>query len=125
MGHHWAGELTDFHFDIKYRPERMNAAADTLLHYPIQLQEYSSEYAETVPTHVVAAIWQGGKWLKKTICHGLLHWFSTPDDSPATAEPFFTTEDMQTAQRHDSSINTVITLNKGGFIPHDKDKNFT
>ena len=59
------GELADFQFDIKYRPGRMNADADTLSRYPIKFPEHVGEYTETVPTDVVTAIWQGDKMSEK------------------------------------------------------------
>lgn len=43
----------------------MNADADTLSCYPIQFQERIGEYTETVPTEVVAAIWQGDEMVEE------------------------------------------------------------
>lgn len=102
VGHRWVGELTDFHFDIKYRTGKMNADTDTLSHYPTNLQEHIGEYTETVPTEIVASIWQGEKkeekeevpWAAALVLNTSL------DDSLPNITPVFTlTEDIQTAQK--------------------------
>ena len=59
VGHRWVGELADFHFDIKYRPGKMNADADTLSRYPLSLQEEMGEHTEFMSPDVVSAVWHG------------------------------------------------------------------
>ena len=61
VGHRWVGELADFHFDIKYRPGKMNADADTLSRYPVGFQHQIDEHSESVSPEVVSAVWQGTK----------------------------------------------------------------
>lgn len=61
IGHRWVGELADFHFDIKYRPRKMNIDADTLSRYPVKLQDGMKEHTETMSPEVVSAVWQGSK----------------------------------------------------------------
>lgn len=59
--HRWVGELSDFHFDVKYRPGKQNSDADTLSRYPFNLTDHLSDYTEAVPFEVVSAKWQGSK----------------------------------------------------------------
>lgn len=41
--HHWVGELSDFHFDLKYRSGKMNADTDMLSHYSVNLHSHVGE----------------------------------------------------------------------------------
>lgn len=43
VGHRWVGELADFHFTIKNRPDKVNADTDILSHYPVQPQGHVGE----------------------------------------------------------------------------------
>jgi len=52
--HRWVGELADFLCDIKYRQGKMNADADMLSRYPVDLEQGMGEHTETV-----SAVWQG------------------------------------------------------------------
>lgn len=61
VGHRWVGELADFHFNIKYRPGKMNADADMLYRYPVCIQHQMGEYTESFSPEVVSAVWQGTK----------------------------------------------------------------
>ncbi|KAI5618477.1 hypothetical protein C0J50_22065 [Silurus asotus] len=40
VGHRWVGELSDFIFDIKYRPRKSNVDADTLSPLPLDIETY-------------------------------------------------------------------------------------
>lgn len=63
-GHCWVGQLSDFHFDIWYRPGKWNADVDTLSRYPVDLKDHLGEYTEVVPPDVVSAVLQGDKATK-------------------------------------------------------------
>lgn len=39
-GLRWVNELADFHVDVRYRPGKANADADTLSRMPISFEEY-------------------------------------------------------------------------------------
>lgn len=62
VGNRWVGELAGFHFDIKYRPGKMNADAEMLSGYPVGLRHHMGEHTESrVLPDVVSAVWQGTK----------------------------------------------------------------
>jgi len=46
VGHRWVGELSDFRFDVKYRPGKVNIDADTLSR--IQGREFENELFRTL-----------------------------------------------------------------------------
>ena len=59
-GHRWVAELSDFHFDIRYRPGKDNGDADGLSRLPLDIEKYMSTCTqltsqETVHTHFVMA----------------------------------------------------------------------
>ena len=54
-GHRWVAELSDFHFDIKYRPGKSNG--DALSRMPLDFESYMKECTmetskETIESHV-------------------------------------------------------------------------
>ncbi|KAK3742618.1 hypothetical protein QZH41_000460, partial [Actinostola sp. cb2023] len=53
-GLRWIGELTDFNFDIKYRPGRINIDADSLSRLPGDFERYMAACTESVPRDEVA-----------------------------------------------------------------------
>lgn len=46
VGHRWVGELSDFRFDVKYRPGKINIDADTLSRIPLDIDRYVSTCTE-------------------------------------------------------------------------------
>ena len=69
VGHRWVGELADFHFDIKYRPGKMNTDADTLSRYPVDFRDNIKEHTETMSPELVSAVWQGSKAVAPQLCN--------------------------------------------------------
>lgn len=72
-GHRWVGELSDFHFDIRYRPGKSNADADTLSRCPVNLEENLGQYTELVlliPPMLSQPCGKEIKLLRKEMCHG-------------------------------------------------------
>ena len=55
-GLRWVNELADFHFDIKYRPGKSNADADTLSRMPISFEDYMKSCSEVVNQDVLDAV---------------------------------------------------------------------
>ncbi len=49
-GLRWVGELSDFNFEIKYRPGKLNIDADTLSRMPYNMEEYIRECTQGVFT---------------------------------------------------------------------------
>lgn len=61
VGHRWVGELSDFRFEIKYRPGKTNIDADTLSRMPLNIDECVKECTEELSQEVVQATWNGTK----------------------------------------------------------------
>ncbi len=122
VGHRWVGELSDFHFDIKYRPGKKNLDADTLSRYPLNLTDHLSDYTEAVPSEVVSAMWQGSKavveeevpWVASlTLC-------STRDVENEMLEgqmvSLMAPDDVRISQQDDDSIKEVIKLKESNCV---------
>ncbi len=60
VSHRWVGELSDFWFNIKYRPSRANIDADRLSRLPLDIEAFESECTEKLPTSVVQT-WEGSR----------------------------------------------------------------
>ncbi len=65
VGHRWVGELSDFHFDIKYRPGKENIDADTLSRGPLDIEQYVSSCSGEMSVEAVRATWEGSQVAKK------------------------------------------------------------
>ena len=59
VGFRWVGELSDFRFDIRYRPGKANVDADTLSRCPLDVNNFVSECTEGLPREIVTATWEG------------------------------------------------------------------
>ena len=55
-GLRWINELADFHFDIRYRPGKANADADTLSRMPVSFEDYMKCYSQVVDRDALDAI---------------------------------------------------------------------
>ncbi|KAJ7992476.1 hypothetical protein DPEC_G00279080 [Dallia pectoralis] len=61
VGHRWVGELSDFRFDIKYRPGKSNVDADTLSRLPLDMGKYEMACTEELSNEAVRATWDGSQ----------------------------------------------------------------
>lgn len=59
VGHRWVGELSDFRFNIKYRPGKVNVDADTLSRIPLDMNDLTTACTEELSQEVVSATWEG------------------------------------------------------------------
>lgn len=129
VGHRWVGELSDFHFDIKYRPGKQNADADTLSRYPVDITDHLSDYTETVPSEVVSALWQGSKAVieEEVAWVASLTLYSASDGEEEMLKGQMVSpiaqEDIRASQQDDISIKEVIKLKESSWIPNSKEKN--
>ena len=55
-GLRWVNELADFNFEIRYRPGKLNADADTLSRMPVSFEDYKQSCSEVVSQNVLDAI---------------------------------------------------------------------
>ncbi|KAL0163756.1 hypothetical protein M9458_039509, partial [Cirrhinus mrigala] len=61
VGYRWVGELSDFRFDIKYRPGKVNVDADILSRCPLDINQYITECTEELSIEIVKTTWEGTK----------------------------------------------------------------
>ncbi|KAK2908370.1 hypothetical protein Q8A73_009443 [Channa argus] len=59
VGFRWVGELSDFRFDIRYRPGKVNVDADTLSRCPLDINKYMKECTEQLVGEAVTTTWEG------------------------------------------------------------------
>lgn len=125
VGHRWVGELADFHFDIKYRPGKMNTDADTLSRYPLKLQDGMKDHTETMSPEVVSAVWQGSKALQE----GDVPWVAalqleggSAEVVPSASISSVPSENIRAAQQEESAISEVVSLKLQNWIPNKMDK---
>lgn len=127
VGHRWVGELTDFHFDIKYRPGKMNTDADTLSRFPVKLQDKMKKHTQSMSPEVVSAVWQGNKAVQEND----VPWLATlqldredvdvdavPLDSISSVVP----ENIRAAQQEDPATKEVVYLKHQNWIPNEREK---
>lgn len=125
VGHRWVGELADFCFDIRYRPGKMNADADTLSRYPVNFQEGMKEYTESMSPELVSAVWQGNRavqendvpWVAALQLDGEEADVVSPDSISSV-----TPENIWAAQQEDSATKEVVALKLQNWTPNERDK---
>ncbi|KAI7808142.1 hypothetical protein IRJ41_017324 [Triplophysa rosa] len=121
VGHRWVGELSDFRFDIKYRPGRVNIDADTLSRLPLDIEAFELKCTEELPTSIVQAAWDGSRVSgEKDVAWIAALYMSTVEDE---AQPFHTglptigRKELVTAQKEDPVISQVRLWKVDGVKP--------
>lgn len=101
VGHRWVGELSDFRFDIKYRPGKSNADVDTLSRLPLDMERYEMACTEELSNEAVRATWDGGQAAEqKDVAHQQLHCHL----------PNISHDDLVRPQREDQAIGKTVEL---------------
>ena len=109
-GLRWVNELADFHFDVRYRPGKANADADTLSRMPISFEEYMSGCSEMVSQDVLNAVTSSINESNSTETAWLSSLTATPVmleeelGSASTISP----SDLSAAQQEDTTISRVL-----------------
>ncbi|KAI4882368.1 hypothetical protein NFI96_008891, partial [Prochilodus magdalenae] len=118
VGHRWVGELSDFHFNIKYRPGRLNVDADTLSRIPLDINEYATECTKELSRDVVRAVWQGsGVAQEKDVA-----WVAALNISvgttwePCVSLPRISHGELYKAQQEDPAIKEILKLKEAGAV---------
>ncbi|KAL6470998.1 hypothetical protein MHYP_G00196480 [Metynnis hypsauchen] len=124
VGHRWVGELADFHFNVKYRPGRMNIDADTLSRYPVTLSDNMSEYTEAMSPEIVSAVLQGSNAVQEEDVPwaAAMLFASKDEDLFLGCVPTVTPRDIKAAQQEDETIREVMKLKERNWKPNRKDK---
>lgn len=114
VGFRWVGELSDFRFDIRYRPGKVNVDADTLSRSPLDIDRYVTECTKELSKEAVAATWEGcgaGK-------HGDVAWIAAlalaqGDQLEPVIQEMVTPinlDELQRAQRADPAIGEIMKM---------------
>ncbi|KAL6486260.1 hypothetical protein MHYP_G00056520 [Metynnis hypsauchen] len=120
VGHRWVGELSDFRFDIKYRPGKSNIDADTLSRIPLDIDELVEACTEELSQEVVRATWEGsGAAQRKDVAWiAALNMSAITPCEPSTSLPTISREELIKAQREDPGIKEVLELKEAGTVLH-------
>ena len=109
-GLRWVNELADFHFDVRYRPGKANADADTLSRMPISFEEYMSGSSEMVSQDVLNAVTSSINESNST----KTAWLSSLTATPVMLEEelgsvaTISLSDLSAAQQEDTTISLVL-----------------
>lgn len=107
VGHRWVGELSDFCFDIRYRPGKSNVDVDTVARLP------SSVCTEELPDKVVQATWDGSQAAERKDVAWVAVLNTTSSNlalQPQAKLPTISHDDLVRAQKEDQSINQIREL---------------
>ena len=120
-GYRWVVELSDFNFNIKYKPGKANVDADTLSRLPLDFEKYMTECTkETTPTSIDATVnalkaqQTGLSWIAAITS-------PIPQDSDEL-HPDLTQQEMSDAQRADPSIGPVLEYVTQTWRPHTRER---
>ncbi len=113
VGHRWVGELSEFHFNIKYRPGKSNIDADTLSRIPLDIDSYMETCTGELSQEVLHAAWAGGRAAqKKDVAWIAALYTSSADVIPQLCSnlPEISHEELAKAQRDDPGIGDIMKL---------------
>lgn len=113
VGHRWVGELSDFRFDIKYRPGRVNTDADTLSRVPLDIDSYVLACTEELSRDVVNAAWAGSQAAQRKDVAWVAVLLATSSDvilQPRAPVNEFSSGELARAQREDPTIGDIIKI---------------
>lgn len=110
VGHRWVGELSDFQFDIRYRPGKSNVDADTLSRLPLDMGKYEVACTEEFSNEAVRATWDGSQAAeRKDVAWVAALNMCSPDPPPQPHchLPAISDDDLVKAQREDQAIGKI------------------
>ncbi len=113
VGHRWVGELSDFRFDIRYRPGKSNGDADTLSRLPLDMGKYEVICTEELSNEAVRATWDGSQAAeRKDVAWVAALNMRSPDPPPQPhcQLPTINHDDIVKAQGEDQAIGKIIEL---------------
>ena len=117
VGHRWVGELSDFRFEIKYRPGKVNIDADTLSRLPLDMDKYVAECSEELSQEVVRATWDGSMAAQKQDVAWIAALTLATDTTPEPSViPTISRDELVRAQREDTAIGEVIKLKETNAV---------
>lgn len=123
VGHRWVGELSEFHFNIKYRPGKNNIDADTLSRIPLDIDNYVSSCTEELSQDVLHATWEGGRAAQKKDVAWIATLYTSSADvmpQPHSLWPEISQAELAKAQRDDPGIGEIMRLKEKSNILTDE-----
>uniref|UniRef100_A0A8C5PXV4 Gypsy retrotransposon integrase-like protein 1 n=1 Tax=Leptobrachium leishanense TaxID=445787 RepID=A0A8C5PXV4_9ANUR len=121
VGHRWVGELSDYHFDVKYRPGKINIDADTLSRIPLDIEKYTTECTEQLSSEVVRAVWDGARAAKKKdvawVAALSMSSMETDPTSQGSLLPRINKNELSKAQREDPVIAKILKMKEEIKVP--------
>ena len=123
-GLRWVNELADFHFDIRYRPGRANADADTLSRMPISFEDYMKSCSEVVNQDVLDAVTSSIHETNIVQTAWLSSLTAVPDmlKEACANIPTMSNNELIAAQREDQTIARVLHFMQVGQRPTYQEK---
>uniref|UniRef100_A0A8C5HTJ4 Gypsy retrotransposon integrase-like protein 1 n=1 Tax=Gouania willdenowi TaxID=441366 RepID=A0A8C5HTJ4_GOUWI len=119
VGHRWVGELSEFRFNIKYRPGKNNIDADTLSRIPLDFDTYVATCTEELSDEVLHATWEGGRAAQKKDVAWIAALCASSVDiipQPHSLLPEISQDELAKAQREDPEIGEVIKLKETNSV---------
>ena len=119
VGHRWVGELSDFRFNIKYRPGKINIDADTLSRIPLDMNSYVETCTEELSQEVLHATWDGSQAAKRKEVAWIVALYASSLDvipQPRMTLPEISHDELAKAQREDPAIGEVIRLKETNAV---------
>lgn len=113
VGHRWVGELSDFRFDIRYRPGKSNTDADTLSRLPLDMEKYEMACTEELSSEAVRTTWDGSQAAeqKDVAWVAALNMCSLDSHQQSHSHlPTISHDDLVGAQREDQAIGKIMEL---------------
>lgn len=113
VGHRWVGELSEFRFNIKYRPGKINIDADTLSRIPLDIDNYVATCTEELSQDVLHATWEGGRVAQKKDVAWIAALYTSSADvmpQPHSLLPEISLKELVKAQQDDPGIGEIIKL---------------
>ena len=131
IGHRWVGELSDFNFNIRYRPGRMNGDADALSRMPLNANEAERSFPEETSPTEIKAIVQG---VQAQLADDFALISTVTVKEVNAVEPavergtnndklaHFSEQDIRAAQREDLDIARILQYKEKGRWPQSQER---
>ena len=122
-GHRWVAELSEFKFDIKYRPGHSNRDADALSRMPVNFTSYMDSCTNNITLDQIKAGIDGisaqatgdAIWISAVTLDGSL--VENDKDFLTDDQPTISKYEIQQAQKQDRVISRVLAFKSEGRRP--------